>query len=106
MHIVCERFEPQAVLCGRKAVDVWLEATVCVDLIVGIFPIALGSWIGDKPLHVNGDVLPARSLQMSGHPICVSFDLLFIDCRTVRIPTVPAHRWRRGGAAGISVHRG
>src|SRR5580704_13596545 len=99
VHIVRRRLESRAIFRGRETVLGWLVATLRINLIVGVFCIALGLWIRNEPLHVNGDVLPSICLQVLRHPLRICLYLLLVDGRPVGVPAVPTH-WgcSRGGA--------
>jgi len=105
MHICDKRRETIALRRGPKPVGRRNVAAVKIERIAEIRRVALCNRVGDKPLHIHDNVLPAVLLQMGSHPVCVRLYLRLPNRRPVRIPTVPSHRRRLRGRCGFAMMR-
>src|SRR5215469_8067942 len=94
MRVVSEGFE--TLTSHRRRKSVWRRnvPAVGVDCVVERFGISFRNGIGDKPFHVDDNILPPELLQVLGNPFRIRLHLFLIDRCPVSIPTVPSQRRR------------
>src|SRR6267143_3940262 len=93
MQVISQRLEALVRHRGGKALRSWSIPAVGVHRILRELGVALWSGICHEPFHINHNVLPSEGFEMFREPFGVRFDLVFVNCGSVSVPTVPAQRW-------------